>query len=64
MFIGNNVFYIEDFTINLASASAYILSCEVTIVISAKSHSQFLKRNILANATTFLPPKSEALVGF
>ena len=64
MLIGNNVFYTEVFTINLASASAHILSCGVSIVISARSHSQFLKRNVLANVTIFVPPKSEALVNF
>ena len=62
MLIGNNVLYNKGFTINLANASAHILSCEVTIIISAKNHSQFLKRNVLANTTTFIPPKSEALV--
>ena len=48
--------------INLANTSAHILSCGVTIVISARNHSQFLKRNVLANTTTFIPPKSKALV--
>ena len=36
----------------------------MTIVVSARSHSQFLKRNVLANATTFVSPKSETLVNF
>ena len=62
MLIGNNVLYTEGFTINLANASAHILSCGMTILISASSHSQFLKRNVLANTTSFIPPKSEALV--
>ena len=62
MLIGNNVFCTKDFTINLANASAHMLSCGVTIVISARSHSQFLKRNVLANTTTFIPPKSETLI--
>ena len=62
MLIGNDVLYTESFTINLASASAHILSCGVTIVINARNHSQFLKRNVLANTTTFIPLKSEALV--
>lgn len=38
MLIGNNVFCTEGFTINLANASAHILSCGVTIVISARNH--------------------------
>ena len=62
MLIRNDVLCTEGFTINLANASAHILSFEVTIVISARSHSQFSKRNILANTTTFIPPKSKALV--
>ena len=62
MLIGNNVFCTEGFTINLANASAHIISCGVTIVISARNHLQFLRRNVLANTTTFIPPKSEALV--
>lgn len=64
MFIGNDVLYIESFTINLASASTHILICSVTIIINARNRSQFLKRNVLANVTTFIPPKSEALVNF
>ena len=62
MLIGNNVLCTEGFTINLANASAHILSCGITIVISAKNHSQFLKHNVLANTTTFISPKSEALI--
>ena len=64
MLIGNNVFCTKGFIINFASASAHILSCGVTIVINARNHSQFLRRNILANSTIFIPPKSEALVNF
>ena len=60
--IRNVVLYIEGFMINLASASAHILSCGVTIVINARSYSQFLKHNILANTTKFILPKSEALI--
>lgn len=62
MLIGNDVLCTEDFTINLANASAHILSYGVIIVISARNHSQFLKRNVLANTATLIPPKSEALV--
>lgn len=62
--IGNNIFCTKSYTIKLASGFAHILSCRVTIVVSARSHSQFLKRNVLANATTFILTKSEALVGF
>ena len=64
MLIGNNILCTEGFTINLASASAHILSCGVTIVINARNHSQFLRRNVLADATTFIPPKSEAFINF
>lgn len=39
MFIVNNVFCIEGFTINLASTSAHILSYKVTIVVNARSYS-------------------------
>ena len=62
--IGNDIHCTEGFTINLASAYAHILSCGVTIVINARNHSQFLRCNVLANATTFIPPKSEALIDF
>ena len=62
MLIGNDVLCIEGFTSNLANAFAHILSSEVTIVISARNHLQFLKRNVLANTTTFISPKSEAPV--
>ena len=58
MLIGNNIFCTEGFTINLASAFAHILSCGVTIVINARNHLQFLRRNVLADATTFILPKS------
>ena len=64
MLIGNDILCTEGFTINLASASAHILSCGVTIVIDARNHSQFLRRNVLADATTFIPPKSKALINF
>lgn len=58
MLIGNNVFYTEGFSINLANASAYILSCKVDIIISARYHSEFLKCKVLANAAIFIPFKS------
>ena len=64
MLIGNNIFCTEGFTINFASASTHILSCGVTIIINARNHSQFLRRNVLADTTTFIPPKSEALINF
>ena len=64
IFIRNNVLCTEGFIINLASAFAHILNCEITIGINARNHSQFLKRNILANATTFIPLKSKAFVNF
>lgn len=38
MLIGNNILYIEGFTINLASVSAHILRCGVIIVINATSY--------------------------
>lgn len=62
MLIGNNILCTKGFTINPASASAHILSCGVTIVINARNHLLFLRRNVLADATTFIPPKSEALI--
>lgn len=64
MLIGNDILCTEGFTINLASISAHISSCGVTIVINARNHLQFLRRNVLANATTFILPKSEALINF
>lgn len=64
MLIGNDILCTEGFAINLASVSAHILSCGVTIVVDVRNHSQFLKRKVLANATTFIPPKSEALINF
>ena len=62
MLIKNNIFCSEGFTINLANVFAHILSCGMTIVISARNHSQFLRRNVLANTTIFIPPKSEAFI--
>lgn len=64
MLIRKNFFYIEGFIINLASTSANILSYGMTIVVSARNHSQFLKRNVLANTTTFVSAKFEALISF
>lgn len=64
MLIGNNILCTEGFTINLASIFTHILSCRVTIVISTKSHLQFLKHNVLVSAITFVSPKSEVLVNF
>lgn len=62
--IGNDVLSIEGFLINLADASAHISSCGVDITISDRYYSEFLKRRMLAHATTFIPPKSEAFVLF
>ena len=62
--IGNNILCIEGFTINLARSSAHILSYGVAIVINARNHLQFLRQNILANATKFILLKSEAFVNF
>lgn len=64
MLIGNNVFYINGFIIKLAIAFAYILSRGVIINVRTRNHLQFLKLNVLANTTTFIPSKSKALVGF
>lgn len=64
MFIRNDIFYTKGFTINLASAFIYILSCGVTIVINARNHLQFLRHNILANLTTFILFKFEIFVIF
>lgn len=64
MLIENNVFCTEGFKINLANASAYIFSYAVTIVINARNHLQVLRCNVLANSTTFIPPKSEASINF
>lgn len=62
--IGNDVFYTKGFKINLTSASAHILSCEITIVINARNHLEFLIHNMLANLTTFILPKSKIFVIF
>lgn len=64
MLIGNDIFCTEGLSINLSSASAHIQSCGVDIIINAKYHAQYLKRRVLANAATFIRPKSEALVPF
>lgn len=64
MLIVNNVLYTKSFSIDLTNASAQIGSCRVDIVISARYHSDFLKRGVLANTTTFIPPKSEVLILF
>lgn len=64
MLIGNNILCTESLTINLASAFAYILSFEVTIVINARNYLQFLRRNVLADVIRFIPLKSKALINF
>lgn len=62
--IGNNIFYIDGFLINFVSTFIYIQSCGVDIIINIKHHTQYLKRKILANVTTFILPKSKVLVFF
>lgn len=64
MLIGNNFFYIKGFSINLANASAHIFKCGVNIEITASSHSQFLRCNILANAIIFISTKPEVFILF
>lgn len=64
MLIGNNFLYIKGFSIHFANAFAHIPSCEVDIVISARYHFKFLKHKVLANAVTFILPKSKALIPF
>lgn len=62
--IENNIFYTENFTINLVSISTNILSYEVTIIIDTESHLQFLRHNSPANAIIFILLKSKAFVNF
>lgn len=62
--IGNNVFYTKSFTINLTNTSANILKDQISIDITTKTHSQFLRYNILTNTTIFVLPKSKILILF
>lgn len=62
--IGNNVFYIKSFTINLINASADILEDQISIDITTKTHSQFLRYNILTNTTIFVLSESKVLILF
>lgn len=62
MLIGNNVLGTESCFINLDTSLAHVGSCNIDIYISAKHLLYFLNRKVLANTTTFIPPKSEALV--
>lgn len=64
MIICTNIFYTKGFSIKLINASAYTLEYRVIIKIIANSHSQFLRPNILANATIFIPPKFKAFISF
>lgn len=64
MLIGNDVFCTKGFLINLTNTFTHILKYGVNINITAKSHSQFFRRNILANTTIIVLPKSKALILF
>ena len=41
--MGNNIFYIEGFAINLSISSTLIHSCGMRIDINARQHSKFLR---------------------
>lgn len=62
--IGNNVFYIKSFTINFINSSTDILEDQISIDITTKTHSQFLRYNILTNTTIFVLPESKVLILF
>ncbi len=64
MLVGNNVLYMEGFAINLSTSSALVQSCGVSIDISARQHSEFLRQKVLASDLTLVPPQSEALIAF
>lgn len=64
MLVGNNVLYIEGFTINLAISSTLIRSCVVKININARQYSKFLRYRTLASTPIIIPPHLEALVTF
>lgn len=64
MLIGNNVFYIEGFSIDFANVFAQIASYRINIIISARHYSKFLKCKVLANITPCILLKPKAFVFF
>lgn len=62
--ISKDVFYIEGFSINFTHTFAHILKYRMSIEITIRSYSQFIKRNILVNAFIFVLPKSKAIILF
>lgn len=53
--VGNNVFCMEEFAINLSTSSTLIYSCSVRIDVSARQYFEFLKQRILASGSTLMP---------
>lgn len=64
MIINNDVLGIENFLINLGTSLAHICSWSVDVHISIKYPPHLLNQKVLANTTTFVPPKFEVLVLF
>lgn len=64
MLINTDILYTKGFLINVAIMFVHILECGVNIKITARSHSQSLRCNIIANTTIFVPPKSKAFISF
>lgn len=64
MLIGNNIFCIKGFFINLSSTLPQIQNCDINIILNAKHYAQYLKRKILAIAAIFISPKSKILIFF
>lgn len=62
--ISNNVFYTKRFSIKLVYTFTHIPSCKINIIKSTRHYFEFLKYRILANATTFIPPKFKAFILF
>lgn len=64
MLMRNDLLCTRGFAINLSSSSALIYSYGVSININARQHSEFLRHRALSNASTIIPPRSEALIVF
>lgn len=62
--VDNDVLYTKSFAINFFNASIYIHNCGIKIGINTKHQSEFLKRKILINDSTFVSPQLETLIAF
>lgn len=60
--VRNNILLPESFIINIKNKCALIGSCEVTILVNVKQHSNFLTKKLLANKDKIIPPYSDSMV--